>query len=461
MQSTSMEPTAFEQRMATEKMRSLLLKQSIPSIIGMLVNALYNVVDRFWVGKIPGIGASALTGLGLCMPVMNILLGFSMLLGIGAASTISIRLGQKDHEGAQHILGNTLALVGVLGICITAIGQIFAEPILTAAGADDKMMPYALTYYRIIMGGYIFSMASFAMNHPIRAAGNAKRFASSQLVGGIANMILDPIFIFVFDMGIAGAAVATILSQFLSACWVFAYYFGGKSLLKLERRYMRLDRKIVLAIFSIGISPCLMQVAGSAVGMVANHSLKFYGDLAISDGNIAIGAMTVISSVSTLFFMPVFGINQGTQPIVGYNYGARDYQRVREAYKWSVIYAVIVCTVGFIVIQLFSAQMVGAFNDDPELIAVGSFGMRIFMSCIILTGMQVPSINFFQAIGRAKISLFLSLLRQVIFLIPAYLLLPKFFGLTGIWLAGPLSDAVSFFITAYFIFTELKYLGNR
>lgn len=450
-----------EQRMATENIRGLVLKYSIPPIIGMLVNALYVVADRFWIGRIPDIGRDALTGIGLCMPAINVGLGISMLLGIGAATTISIRLGQGDRSGAEHILGNTLGLVVILSLCVTAVGLLFADSILIALGADEKILPYAFEYYVITTGGYIFSMASFAMNHPIRAAGNTKRFASSQLIGGISNLILDPIFIFTFGLGICGAAIATIAAHTLSALWVFSYYFSDQSPLRIRRRYLKPVKKVVLAIFSIGLSPFLMQAAGSFVIMIANHSLKFYGDIELSDGNIAIGAMTIILGISMIFFMPLFGISQGCQPIIGYNYGAGNYDRVRKAYKWSMIYSTVICTIGFIITQFFSVQLISAFNDDPELIAIGSLGMRIFMSCMILIGLQVPSINFFQSIGQAKAAIVLSLLRQIVVLIPAYLLLPQFFGLIGIWLSGPLSDTIAFVITIYLVYINIKYLGKE
>lgn len=458
---TSSPPSLHERQMASENIRGLLLRYSIPPMIGMFVNALYNVVDRFWVGRIPGVGRDALAGIGLVLPVMNALLGVSMLLGIGAATTISIRLGQGDRAGAEHILGNTLALVAILGSGITALGLLFAEPILIALGADANILPHALPYYRITVAGYIFWIATLAMNHPIRAVGNTKRFATAHLIGGICNMILDPIFILTFGWGIRGAAFATVVSQILAACWVFSYYFSDKSTLKIRREYLKPVKKIVLAVFAIGVSPFLMQSVGSFVIIIANHSLKFYGDIELSDGNIAISVMAVILGVSMMFFMPLFGINQGSQPIIGYNYGAGNFDRVKEAYKWSMIYSAVICAIGFIVTQFFSVPLVSAFNDDPEFVAVGSLGMRIFMSCVILIGLQIPSINFFQSIGRAKMAIALSMLRQVIILIPLYLLLPRFFGLTGIWFAAPISDALACVVTLYFIFTEFKRLDKN
>lgn len=451
-----------EQMMATASLSRLVIRYSIPTIVGMLVNSLYNTVDRIWVGKIEGVGTAALSGLGLCMPVMNVILGLSMLVGIGAAANISIFLGRKEKEKAEQILGNCLMLILLVSAVFSALSLVFAEDILVMVGARESTLPYALPYLRIILAGSVFNMVSFAMNHPIRATGNPGRFALTQFVGGITNMVLDPIFIFVLDMGIAGAAVATILSQAVSLVLVMAYHFSPKAALKLRLRNLRLQPRLVLTIFSIGVSPFLMQVMGSLIAVIANRSLTHYGDIALGQGggDVAIGAMTVINSIAMIFLMPVFGVNQGSQPIIGYNYGAGNYRRVREAVKWAILYPMIFTTVGFVVIQLFAGPLIRVFNsDDPRLLEVGVQGMRIFLSMFILVGFQVPASNFFQAIGRAKIAIFLSLLRQAILLIPAYLLLPLAFGLTGVWMAGPIADCCAAITTAFFLARELKRLA--
>lgn len=447
-----------EERMANEKISKLVLSFSIPTIIGMLVNAVYNIVDRFWVGKMAGIGTSALTGLGLCMPVMNIVFGCTMLVGIGAAANISISIGKRDKEAAERILGNTLSLIVLIACITTIIGLIFAEQILLLVGADSETLPYALPYLRIILAGSIFQMVSFAMNHPIRAMGNPKRFASTQLLGGITNIILDPLLIFTFKMGIEGAALATIIAQLVSAIWVMSYHFSDKSTLKLRLKNLKPKLATVIVIFSIGFSPFIMQVANSFVSVVINLSLKHYGAISLGNGNIAIGAMTVIGSVSTIFFMPIFGINQGTQPIIGYNYGAGDYTRLKDAFKWGMIYSVIIMTVGFVVIELFAPYLVIAFNNDEQLVSAGALGMRIFLCAMPLLGFQIPSTNFFTAIGRANIAIFLSLLRQVLLLIPLYLILPLFFGLTGVWIAAPVSDIIATIASWILIEREFKRL---
>ncbi len=452
-----------EIRMGTDKISTLVFKYSLPTIIGMLVNSLYNTVDRIWVAKIPEVGSLALSGIGVCMPIMNISLGFSMLVGIGAAASISISLGKKDRERAENILGNSLSLILLISILFTVIGLISAEGLLRLMGASEITLPYALPYTIVIFLGSIFSMASFALNHPIRAAGNPMMFARTQLVGGIANIILDPIFIFNFKLGIAGAAIATVISQIISLGLVLSYYFSKKSSLKFRLKGLRIKLDIVKSIFSIGISPFLMQIVGSIIVIVVNRSLFYYGNIEFGTqgGDLAIGAMTVINSIAMLFLMPVFGINQGTQPIIGYNYGAGNYKRVKDALKWSIIYAMAINAFGFVIIEIFAEFLIKMFNSDPILINIGSRGMRIFLFMIVIIGFQVPASNFFQAIGRAKIAVFLSLLRQVIILIPAYIILPRIFGFMGIWYCGPVADFIASIITCILLVRELNILKKQ
>lgn len=455
--------SSAEHMMATAKLSKLVIRYSLPTIIGMLVNSLYNTVDRIWVGKIPDVGTAALTGIGLCAPIMNVILGLSQLVGIGAAANISICLGRKDKEKAERILGNSLSLILIISAVFTCLSLIFAEDILVLVGARESTLPYALPYIRIILAGSVFNMAAFAMNHPIRATGNPGVFARTQLVGGITNLILDPIFIFGFNMGIAGAAIATVISQAVSLALVMRHHFSPNAALRIRPQNLRIRWGTTLTIFSIGVSPFIMQVVGSLITVVANRSLMHYGDIeyGLGGGDVAIGAMTAINSIAMLFLMPVFGVNQGAQPIIGYNYGAKNFGRVREAAKWAVIYPVLFTTAGFIIIEIFAGPLIYVFNTDELLIRIGSSGMRIFLSMFILVGFQVPSSNFFQAIGRAKISIFLSLLRQVILLIPAYLILPMFFGLTGVWMAGPLADFCAAAITAVFLGREMKRLRGE
>lgn len=444
-----------ENRLAKENVLKLLISFSIPAIIGMLVNALYNIVDRIYIGKLEGIGQYALTGVGLTFPIMTVIMAFSMLTGIGAAATISIRLGQKKKEEAEKVLGNAFVLNIIFSIIITIVGLLSVDKLLTLFGASENTFQHAKDYVVIILIGTIFNSTSFSMNHSIRAEGNPKRSASTMLIGAVLNTILDPIFMFGFDMGVKGAAIATIISQAVSMAWVLSYFLTGRSSLKLKLSNFRLQTSIVKSIFAIGMSPFAMQLAASVVSITANKSLMAYG------GDLAIGAMTVINSISTIFLMPIFGINQGYQPIVGYNYGAKSYKRVMDTLKYAIIGATSIVVVGFIVVQAFAPQLIKLFNKDPELVAIGSQGIRIFLFMLPVTGFQIISSNYFQSIGKAKISMFLALLRQVILLIPLYIILPKIFGtITSVWFAGPLADGIASILTAIFLTRELRRLTD-
>jgi putative MATE family efflux protein len=396
-----------EQKLAKENVKKLLVQFSTPAIIGMLVNALYNIVDRIYIGKIEGIGQYALTGVGLTLPISTVILAFAMLFGVGSAATISIRLGQKRKEEAEKTLAHDLVLSIIISVVLTIVGLLLVDKLLYMFGASENTFDHAKSYINIILIGTIFNLVGFSMNHPIRADGNPKRAAYTMFIGAILNTILDPIFIFVFGWGVEGAAIATILSQLVSAVWVLSYFVRGKGLLKLKIKYMRLEGHIIKAIVSIGMSPFAIQLAASAVSIVANKSLKAYG------GDLAIGAMTVINSVAMIFLMPVFGINQGSQPIIGYNYGAKVYSRVKDTVKYAVLGATCFAILGFLVVQLFPAQIIMLFNDDPSLVNAGIDGVRIYLAMLPVVGFQVVSTAYFQSVGKAKVSMFLSLLRQV------------------------------------------------
>ena len=458
------EMTPQERMMATKGIPKLVLFYSVPTIIGMLVNALYVVVDRFFVGQIPDVGADALTGVGLSAPIINMIASFALLVGIGTAANISIKLGRRDKEGAERVLGNALVLNLAFPVILSVIGLIFLEPLLIAVGATEDTLPFATTYTRIMIAGCILMFLSFAMNHPIRATGNPKRFASAQLLGAITNMILSPVFILWLGLGIAGAAISTLIAQSVSAVWVLAYYFtnvSGKPVITIKLKNMRLDPKVVLSIFAIGISPFFMQVLGSVISIIANRTLLYHGAIEFGNGNHAVGAFTVIMSISMLFIMPVFGINQGSQPIIGFNFGAGNIARVKAAYKYSALYSLIICFVGFIAVQVFAPQLMRLFNDDPLLTEIGAVGMRIVLFTMPLMGFQMNAANFFQSIGRAKISLFLAVLRQGFILIPAYFILPRLFGFAGIWYAMPVADTIALLITGGMIMREFGRLNKR
>ncbi|GAU75833.1 MATE family efflux transporter [Fusibacter sp. 3D3] len=435
----------------TEPIGKLLLKFSIPAIVGMMVNALYNVVDRIYIGWI---GPLAMTGIGLNLPFMTLLMAFSMLIGIGGAAIISIRLGEGNHDGAEKILGNAFTLLILIMAVVGIIGLSFKTPLLYLFGASDDTIGFANAYITIILFGAIFQGLGFGLNNIIRAEGNPKIAMYTMLLGAIANIVLDPIFIFVFKMGIAGAALATILSQLISAIWVLYHFLSGRSKLVLKRQNLKLDFAIIKSIFSIGMSPFFMQVAASIVTIVSNNALKNTG------GDIAIGAMTVINAIVIVFLMPIFGLNQGSQPIIGFNYGAKQYDRVKQTLKLAIYAATAICLVAFIATQFFTVYLIQIFNRDPELVSVATSGMKIFLCMVPFIGFQVISSNYFQAVGKAPKAMFLSLLRQVIILIPMLVIMPRFFGLTGVWMAGPIADLSATVVTAIFIFNELSHLDD-
>ncbi|MDU4937824.1 MAG: MATE family efflux transporter [Clostridium sp.] len=442
-------------RLGEEKISKLLMEFSIPAIIGMVVNTLYNIVDRMYIGNIKDIGGLALTGVGITMPIMTIIMAFGMLIGIGTSARISLKLGEHKREEAEKHLGNAFTLIIIASVLITIIGLVFMHKILGLFGASADTEVYAREYMQIIFFGTIFNMLSFGLNHSIRSDGSPKIAMLSMLIGAGTNIILDPIFIFVFGMGVRGAAIATVISQVVSTIWILYYFTKGKSNLKIKREYLSLDKAIVLSIFSIGVSPFSMQIAQSVVQVLANNALKTHG------GDLAIGAMTIINSVAMIFMMPIFGLNQGSQPIIGYNYGAEKYKRVKQAVKSATIVATIIVSIGWIITQTAPHLLISIFNRDEQLVGIASTGMRIFLFMLPVVGAQVISSNYFQSIGKAKISMFLSLLRQVILLIPCLIILPEIFGLTGVWLAGAVADGLSSLITLIIFFMSVRKLKDK
>jgi putative MATE family efflux protein len=435
-----------------ERIDKLLIKFSVPAIVGMLVNALYNIVDRIFIGK--GVGRLGIAGITIGAPISIIIMAFGMLIGIGANALISIRLGQKKEKDAELILGNAIILLIYISIIISIVGLIFLEPILKAFGASKNVLPYSIDYMKIIIAGASLQIIGFGMNNFIRGEGNPKTAMGTMLIGAILNTILDPIFIFYFNMGIKGAALATIISQGASAIWVLHYFLGGKSLLKIRKENLKLKKDIVKEIISIGLAPFSMQIASSMVNVLLNNSLKKYG------GDIAISSMGVINSITMLVLMPIFGINQGAQPIIGYNYGAKHYDRVKETLKLAILSATVIVTIGFIFAQTIPEKLISLFiKNDKELIEVAVKGLRIDFAMFPIIGFQIVSSNYFQATGKPRQAMFLSLSRQVLMLIPALIILPKFFQLTGVWLALPVSDITSSILTAIFLIKDIKNIG--
>lgn len=440
-----------------EPIGKLLIKFSLPAITGMIVNALYNVVDRIFIGK--GVGDLAIGGLFIGMPISLIIMAFGMLIGIGGNTLVSIKLGQNRREEAERVTGNSFILLVITSLFISVFGLIFLKPMLNAFGASPSNFQYAYDYMQIILIGAPLQAIGFGMNNFIRGEGSPTIAMKTMLIGAIANTILDPIFIFGLNMGVKGAALATIISQGLSAAWVMRYFFGGKSMLNIKKEYLIPKLEIAKDIIAIGLGPFSMQLAGSLVTVLLNNSLKTYG------GDLANSSMAVINSVAMMVMMPVFGINQGSQPIIGFNYGAEKYERVKETLKYAIIAATTITTIGFLLTQLFPVWLYQLFiskeGNIAEISRIGVPGMRIYLSMFPIIGFQVVSSNYFQATGRPKHAMLLSLSRQVLVLIPALIILPRFFDLTGVWLAGPTADFIASIITAYFVIRSVKNLGHE
>lgn len=436
-------------QLGEDRILTLLKRFSIPAIVGMLVNALYNIVDRIFIGN--SVGSDGIAGITVAFPIMIIMMGFAMLIGFGSTSLLSIRLGEKKIDEAERIIANGMSLLIITSLIISVLGLVFLHPILEAFGASESVLPYSVQYMQIILIGGVFQAIGFGMNNYIRALGSPKTSMLTMLIGALLNTILDPIFIYVFNWGIRGAAIATIFSQFVSSVWVLYYFFGGKSYLKIRFRNMRLHFKTVVKILSLGFPPFIMQIAASVMNTIMNRKLQMYG------GDLAISAMGITSSVNMMILMPIFGLNQGAQPIIGYNYGARNFHRVKETVRHGMVGATIIVLLGFALTRIFPSQIVALFGkNDLELIRIGTRSIQIFLLGLPFVGFQVMSSGYFQAVGKPKQAMMLTLARQVVILIPAILILPGIYGLDGILAAGPLSDIVSAILCGVLLFFELK-----
>lgn len=443
------------ERLGQERIFPLLLSFSLPAIVGMLVQALYNVVDRIFVGN--GVGPLGLAGLTVIFPIMLVQMAFSMLIGLGATALISIRLGEERQAEAERIMSNAVGLLILVSVVMTVLGVAFLEPLIRLMGASDAVLPYARDYLSIILLGTVFQFIGFGMNHMIRAQGSPRIAMATMLIGAITNIILDFVFIFVLGWGVAGAALATVLSHVVSAAWVMSFFLRGQSQLRLDfRSIFRIQWPVVVQIVSIGFAPFSMQLAGSVQNFLLNQSLAHYG------GDLAISAMGIVFSVNTIFLMPIFGINQGAQPILGFNYGAKKYERVKETLWYAAAGGTIMSTLGFAVTRLAPVPLVSLFGKhDLELMVLGMQAMKIVMVSYPIIGIQIIGANFFQALGKPKKAAFLSLSRRVLLLIPLVFILPRFFGVAGVYMAYPVADVVATITTLWFLRRELAKLGSE
>lgn len=430
--------------LGTEPIGTLLLRYSLPAIAAMVVFSLYNVIDSIFIGH--GVGSLAISGLAITFPVMNLTFALVMLVGIGGASISSIRLGQQDTEGASRVLGNVLLLGLINGVGFGVLAQFVLDPVLRAFGASPETLPYARDFMRIILLGFPVTCTMFGLNHMMRATGYPHKAMLSAVVTVGVNIVLAPLFIFWLHWGIRGAAIATVLSQFMGMLWVLHHFRDPRSNVHFQPGIYRLRWKIVRSIFSIGMAPFLLNVCACLVVVLVNTGLKEHG------GDLAIGAFGIINRVIIVFVMIVMGLTQGMQPIVGYNYGAQRIGRVRQTLKYGIVAGGLITTAGFLSCQFAPAFVSRLFTTDEALIALSVEGMRLVTLVFPLVGIQIVIGNFFQSIGKAKLSIFLSLTRQLLFLAPCLIVLPRSFGLDGIWLSLPLSDVLSFMTTMAVLF---------
>lgn len=439
-------------KMGEDRISKLLLKFSIPAIIGMMVNALYNIVDRMFIGKY--VGKYAFAGALISYPSMIIIIAFVMLIGMGGAALMSIKMGEKENEEAEKILGNSFSLLIVFSLILMFFTLVFIDPILNVFGASKNTLPYAREYLSIIAYGFPLQMIGFGMNNFIRASGNPLTAMISMLIGAVSNIILDYVFLGVLNVGIGGAAYATIISQGIASIWVLVFFFRKNALIKIKFENLKISFKRALSIFQIGFPQFSMQIASILVIISFNRSLGKYG------GDSAISVFGIINSGFIMSTMPIFGITQGAQPILGYNFGAKNYERVKKTLKLSIIVSSIFSTGSFFIFQFFPKEIASFFTDSKEIIEMAVPAIRKGFLMFPIVGFQIVSSSYFQSTGKPKKSFILAMSRQVFVLIPLILILPIFLGLDGIWFAPPSSDLISGILTSYILFKDVTLLNK-
>ena len=437
-------PTAL----GTESIGKLLMQYAVPAIIAMTASSLYNMVDSIFIGH--GVGTMALSALALTFPLMNLGAAFGALVGVGAATLISVKLGQKDYDTAQRVLGNVFVLNILLGLAFTVIVFPFLNPILYFFGGSDETVEYARQFMEIILLGNVVTHLYLGLNAVLRASGHPKQAMYATIATVAINTILAPIFIFMFDWGIRGAAIATVSAQVIALLWQLKQFNTANELLHFRRGIFRLKRKIVFDSLAIGMSPFLMNLAACLIVILINQGLKKYG------GDLAIGAFGIVNRLVFIVVMIVMGLNQGMQPIAGYNFGAKLYDRVNKVLKLTIIYATCVTTFGFLVGMLAPNLVVGIFTSDAELTELSATGLRITVMFFPIIGFQMVTSNFFQSIGMAGKAIFLSLTRQMLILLPCLLILPHFFGVAGVWYSMPVSDLLASLIALVMLVYQFR-----
>ena len=447
--------------LGTERIGKLLFKLALPSVVAQLVNLLYNMVDRVYIGHMENVGSLALTGVGVCMPVILLVSAFAALVGMGGAPQVSIYMGKKDYKTAEKIMGNCFVFLIFISIVLTGFLYIFGEDLLLIFGASENTIGYAIDYMNIYVIGTIFQMA-LGMNMFITCQGFTKISMLSVVIGAVLNIILDPILIFNFNMGVKGAALATIISQAVSAVWVVSFLAGKKSGIRLKKENFKVDFRILLPCLALGVSPFIMQATESVINICFNSSLLKYG------GDVAVGAMTVLSTVMQFSMLPLQGLTQGAQPITSYNYGAGNPDRVKQSFKLLLISCFVYSMLLWSLVMIMPDKFVLMFNSDPELVSYGSWAMRIYFAVLGIFGIQIACQQTFIAIGNAKTSLFLAVLRKIILLIPLIYILPNFFAdkAMAVYLAEPVADIIAVITTSilfarYFSKTLKKMKANE
>ena len=434
---------SVDQRLGTAPLVPLIFSLALPTALAQLVNMLYNIVDRIYVGHIPGTGSLALAGLGVTYPIIVLITAFSNLIGMGGAPRASVAMGRGDYKTAEKILGNCITLLVVLSVLLSVVFTIFGEPILMAFGASENTLPYAMSYLRIYLLGTLFVQFTLGMTPFITNQGFAKTSMATTCIGAISNIILDPVFIFGFNMGVQGAAIATILSQAISAVWVLAFFTGKRSVLRIRKANLAPDGKTLALVLSLGVSPFLMTATECVIQLAFNTGAATYG------GDSAVAIMSILFSVAQIANLPVQGFCQGAQPVVGFNFGAQKLARVRQAFKIMLAVSMGVTTVVVGAVEIAPQLFLGLFSSDAGLIALGTAPLRIYMLGYFFMGAQLACQQTFLGLGEARISMFIALLRKVILLLPLSLVIPRVFGalglsqLLGLYLAEPISDIVS------------------
>lgn len=439
--------------LGTEPVGKLLARYALPAIIAMTAASLYNIIDRVFIGQV--VGPLAISGLAITFPFMNLAAAFGAAVGVGASTTISVRLGQRDYDAAENILGNTITLNLIIGIGFGLFSLIFLDPILRFFGASDNTLPYAHDFMTIILAGNVISHMYFGMNAVLRAASKPKMAMAATLFTVVMNVVLDAVFILWWHWGIKGAALATMISQLLALCWQMSIFANQKELLHLKRGIYKLRAELVQNIISIGISPFLMNACACIIVIFMNNQLVRYG------GDMAVGAYGIANSIAMVFVLFSMGLNQGMQPIAGYNYGSQQFDRLMSVVKLAIISATVMMTSGWLVAMFAPYYCARMFTTDPELIRQAIDAIQVMMLMFPIIGGQMVITNFFQCIGKVKISIFLSLSRQLLFLLPLLAVLPHFYNIEGVWASLPMSDLAAAIVAAAIMVAYMKKMKKQ